>query len=223
MTPERNASGFVVNIFVVQFGKGSQVITAAKRQGISGGTILLAKGTIRNTVLKFLELAEAHREVVFIVSNECDSRPLLQNVTKALRLGKPNQGICFSIPILSILGMRSYQCNKEIELYEEEPMMNTHQSIFVIVDRGNAETVVEAATAAGARGATIINARGSGIHETNRIFNVEIEPEKEIVMILVEKAITKAVCESIKVVTQLDEPGRGILFVQNVAETYGLM
>lgn len=220
---ENKGEAYVVNVFVTRFGKGSRVIALAKQMGISGGTVLLAKGTIRNNLLKFLELAEAQREVVFIVSKQCDSRALLQKVAQEMRFDKPNHGICFSISLLSILGMHSYVCNKELELYEEEHEMIAHQSIFVIVDKGNAETVVDAATQAGATGATIINARGSGIHETNKIFNIEIEPEKEIVLILAPSTLTKAICESIKDVTQLDEPGRGILFVQNVAETYGLL
>ena len=100
--------------------------------------------------------------------------------------------------------------------------MTNYDSIFVIVDKGKGEDVVDAATDAGAQGATIINARGSGIHETSRIFAIEIEPEKEIVLILVEDKITEEVCKKINDTIKLNEPGNGILFVQNVSKAYGV-
>ena len=44
-----------------------------------------------------------------------------------------------------------------------------------LVDKENAEDVVDPAMLAGAKGGTIINARGSGIHETSKIFSIEID------------------------------------------------
>ncbi len=43
-----------------------------------------------------------------------------------------------------------------------------YAAITVIVDKGKAEQVVEAAIAAGSNGGTIINARSSGIHENEQ-------------------------------------------------------
>jgi nitrogen regulatory protein PII len=97
-----------------------------------------------------------------------------------------------------------------------------YSAIFVIVDRGKAEEVVDAAKAAGARGATIMNARGSGIHETQLLFNMEIEPEKEIVLILAQKDIVEPIAASIREKMKLDEPGNGILFLLDVNKTYGI-
>lgn len=55
-----------------------------------------------------------------------------------------------------------------------------YQAVFTVVDKGNAEAVIDAATSAGSRGATIINAKGSGIHENNMLFSMPIEPEKKL-------------------------------------------
>ncbi len=53
-----------------------------------------------------------------------------------------------------------------------------YDAIFVVVDKGKAEFVVEAANEAGAKGGTIIHARGAGEYEIEKIFSMEIEPEK---------------------------------------------
>ncbi|MCD8574631.1 MAG: hypothetical protein LRY28_03935 [Erysipelotrichaceae bacterium] len=75
---------------------------------------------------------------------------------------------------------------------------------------------------AGASGGTIINARGSGVNETSKIFNMEIEPEKEIVMIVSHTDKSHQIIDKIKKDLNIDEPGQGILFVQEAAEVHGL-
>ncbi|MDF2841081.1 MAG: nitrogen regulatory protein, partial [Clostridia bacterium] len=67
-----------------------------------------------------------------------------------------------------------------------------------------------------------INARGSGIHETSKLFSMEIEPEKEIVLIISEEQLTEAIAGSIKEELKIDEPGNGVIFIQEVNKTYGL-
>ena len=97
-----------------------------------------------------------------------------------------------------------------------------YHSITVIVDRGKAEDVIDAATKAGSKGGTIINARGSGIHETSKVFAIEIEPEKEIVLIISKSDKTEDIISSIKEELEIEKPGNGIIFVQNISEVYGL-
>jgi nitrogen regulatory protein PII len=98
-----------------------------------------------------------------------------------------------------------------------------YQEITVIVNKGLAEDVMEAAMKAGTKGGTIIGARGSGIHETSRLFSMEIEPEKEIVLILAKTEKTPEIVYEIRKKLQLDLPGNGILFVSDVREAYGLI
>ena len=98
----------------------------------------------------------------------------------------------------------------------------THQAIFIIVDKGKAEEAMKVANSAGATGGTIINARGSGIHEQMKLFQMSIEPEKEIVLIVSKVETTEAIVEAIKVDLDIEKPGNGIIFVQDVRQTIGL-
>ena len=100
--------------------------------------------------------------------------------------------------------------------------MSENELIFAIVEKGKGELVVEAAQRVGATGATIINARGAGVHETTRIFSIEIEPEKEIVLMLIDKSLKDIICESIQKETDITHPKKGVLFTQSVNEVYGL-
>ncbi|TCL61867.1 nitrogen regulatory protein P-II family [Hydrogenispora ethanolica] len=94
--------------------------------------------------------------------------------------------------------------------------------IVTIVNRGYAEDVIDAAKKAGASGGTIIHSRGTGIHENAKLFGIPIEPEKEIILTLVERIQTDAVLDAISNAVNLDTPSRGIAFVLNVEKTAGI-
>jgi predicted acetyltransferase len=47
---------------IVNHGVGSKIIKFAKQHGISGATVILGKGTIKNHWLEALELFEIRRE-----------------------------------------------------------------------------------------------------------------------------------------------------------------
>ncbi|NLE11704.1 MAG: P-II family nitrogen regulator, partial [Actinobacteria bacterium] len=61
--------------------------------------------------------------------------------------------------------------------------------IVTIVPKGLAEKPLRASQQAGAEGGTILYARGAGIHETRKILGVPIEPEKEILLTVVPRAV----------------------------------
>lgn len=205
---------------IVNFGLGSKVIKIAKQQGITGATVFLGKGTSKNRLLELLDLAEIRKELVIMVSEKTKACSALEALNKEFIFNKPHHGIAFSIPVDNFLGSGSYSYTKfKKSGGVENPM---HDAIFVVVDKGKAENVIDAATQAGARGGTIINARGSGIHETNKLFAMEIEPEKEIVLVLCEKKLTESIVSTVREKIQIDEPGNGIIFTQNVNKTYGL-
>ncbi len=94
--------------------------------------------------------------------------------------------------------------------------------IITIVNRGFADKVLESAKSAGAEGATMFNARGNGIHETDTILGVSIQPEKEVVMIVVRKNIRKKVMRAICVDCGMNEEGRGLCFSLPIEEIGGV-
>jgi len=205
---------------IVNFGMGSKVMHKAKSHGITGGTVLLGKGTISNRILEFLGIYDERKEIVLMVAGRETAYTALDSLNGEFHFDKPNSGIAFTTSICSLIGTRGCVINdKNMKSGENS---NMYHAITVIVDKGMAEQVIDAATRAGSKGGTIINARGSGIHETSKLFSMDIEPEKEIVMILSEKENTEAIVSSIRQDLKIDEPGNGILYVQDVNRTYGL-
>ena len=58
--------------------------------------------------------------------------------------------------------------------------------ILAICNSGNADDVMSTAKEAGARGGTIIHARGSAQKDAEHFLGITIQPEKDVIMIIVD-------------------------------------
>ncbi len=101
-------------------------------------------------------------------------------------------------------------------------MKYKHEVIMCVVNAGFSEAVMEAAREFGARGGTVIHARGTANAEAEKIFNISIQPDKELVMILVEHEIRDAILKAIYEKVGLQSEGKGIAFCLPVEDVVGL-
>lgn len=209
----------VLLVSIVNVGIGSRVLKTAKKFGVSGGTIFRGKGTVNNSILHLLSLADSRKEIVLMGATREVGYQAAEKMAEELKFNKPNHGIAFLMPLKKICGSRGCVCMEPVKGDIEDIMFDM---IYTIVDRGKGEDVIEAAQKAGSQGGTIINARGTGLHEREHVFNMDIEPEKEIVMILSPENMTDAITDSIRRMMRIDEPGQGVIFVQSVEKTYGI-
>lgn len=220
MTNYNSMPIFELVYVVVNYGMGSRILHKAKEYGISGGSIFLGKGTVNNSLLNFLSLYDERKEIVLLGTDNHTADHALVELNKEFQFEKPNHGIVFTTSACEIIGSRCYKSEKNEEGRGVNKLM--YQNIITIVNRGKAEEVIEAAKAAGSKGGTIINARGSGVNETSKLFNMDIEPEKEMVIILSKEDITEAIVTSIREKLEIDKPGNGIIFIQNINKAYGI-
>ena len=100
--------------------------------------------------------------------------------------------------------------------------MNGYEMILCIVNAGYSELVMEAAKEEGARGGTVIHARGTANKEAEQFFHIAIQPDKEIVIILVSSDIKDKVLHAIYKNAGLKSEGMGIAFSLPVDEVVGI-
>ena len=84
------------------------------------------------------------------------------------------------------------------------------------------DRIVDAAKKAGATGATIIPARGTGVHEAKTFFGLTLEAQTDIIMLLVEEHIVAKIMGAIKKAGEFHKPGTGIAFVLPIETVVGL-
>lgn len=86
--------------------------------------------------------------------------------------------------------------------------------ITAIVQRGLADMVVQVAQDAGAQGATIFHAHGTGVRQKRMgLLGLTINAEKEVIYIVVPADQADAIFERIFVAAKIETPGMGILWM----------
>ena len=101
-------------------------------------------------------------------------------------------------------------------------MDKKYEAVFCIVNNGFSDEVMFAARKAGAGGGTIIKGRGTAPLEAEEAFKLKIQPEKEIVMILVPQDIKDNVLRSIYDLAGLADEAHGIVFSLPVERAIGI-
>jgi nitrogen regulatory protein PII len=91
-----------------------------------------------------------------------------------------------------------------------------------IVQKGTADEIVRACKDAGAQGATVYYARGSGVRERLGVLGVAVEVEKEVINVVVATDQVDRIVEVMYLTGKLDIPGMGFLYVTRLekAATY---
>ncbi len=97
-----------------------------------------------------------------------------------------------------------------------------YEMVLCIVNTGFSDTVMDAAKEVGARGGTVIHARGTANKEAEQFFHITIQPDKEIVMILVPQDIKDKVLHALYQHAGLKTEGQGIAFSVPVDDVVGL-
>ncbi len=97
-----------------------------------------------------------------------------------------------------------------------------YEMIFCIINSGFSDTLMDAAREAGARGGTVMRARGTAGKEAEELFEITVHPDKEVVMILVSKDIKDAVLSAVYGAVGMGTAGQGIAFSLPVNKTVGL-
>ncbi len=100
--------------------------------------------------------------------------------------------------------------------------MSDYEVVFCVVNAGYSELVMDAAKEVGARGGTVIHARGTANKEAEKFFSITIQPDKEIVMILVPSKIKDEVLRAVYRQAGLKSAGQGIAFSLAVDEVVGI-
>ena len=101
-------------------------------------------------------------------------------------------------------------------------MSYDYEMIVCIVNAGFSDAVMSAAREYGAKGGTVLHARGTANPEAEHFFKITIQPEKEVVMILVPSAIKDDILHALYKDVGLNTPGQGIAFTLPVDAAVGL-
>lgn len=94
--------------------------------------------------------------------------------------------------------------------------------ILAPVKTHKTDAVVDGAKKAGATGATIIPARGTGMREAHTFFGLTLEDQTDIILFVLEEHLVKTVLKAIDIAGEFNKPGTGIAFVLPIEHVIGM-
>ena len=215
---------------IVDRGKGEGVAQLLSQEGVMFQYIALGTGTAQKGLLSLLGLKDTAKDVVVSFVRSAVARRAMRRLSYALEIDLPGRGIAFTVPLGSVGGAQTMQYLMGAEtpdagqegnkaMQQEQPK---HDLIITIVNRGYTDLVMDAALPAGARGGTVVHARGAGTEEAARFFAITLQPEKEMVLILVEHEKKIPVMQAITRGAGLNTEGHGLVFSLPVGDVMGV-
>jgi len=94
--------------------------------------------------------------------------------------------------------------------------------VVTICPADKSQEIVDAAKAAGATGATLLGARGTGIKEAKTFFGLTLDRPQDAVIMLVEKKLCPKIMKTIYDAGDMIRPGNGICFSVPIESVMGL-
>lgn len=200
-----------------------------------GGSIILSThglGTASNDFYDVFGIANTKKRVLFAPIKSSSWVMIKKSLLARFSISDYSKGVAFLLPLSSIIGVSSYKFlsgEKDPKIKEEGSTMeeiaerNDYEMVMAIVNDGFTDLVMDAAKAVGARGGTILTARGTGNKDIEKFFGVVITPEKQIVVILVSRKIKDAVMRAIYKAVGISEKGQGICFSIPVSDVAGVV
>ncbi len=197
--------------------RGDLLVKISKAAGARGGTIAPGRALADSRLLQWLSLADVDQDVVFTIMGP-ETEAVLAAIRKAAaREPKKLGGLAVVLDVSGML-FRVPGLEREFLSKNGESMHSGFQLITAIVNHGYADDVMAAARKAGARGGTILTARGTGTEEDVKFFGISLVPEKEMLMIVAETGAVPAILEAINQVPNITQPGGGVVFHMNVEQ-----
>ena len=160
---------------------------------------LYARGTATDEHLSLHGLLPTEYALIMTVADGEQTRKLMRTAKLRMFIDIPGNGIMMSVPLKSVGGGRTmaYLTDNKTVTGEKPEMNSTHELVVVILNEGCSDMVMAAARPAGATGGTVLAGKGTGARESEKFLGISLASEKDVVLIVAEKAKKAAIMKAI--------------------------
>lgn len=190
-------------VTIVERGKGAAMMKLYNKNQVFLHCQRPGRGTATSEIMDILGLGSSEKDILFSCATRSAAARLLDQLNGDLRRAVATSGIVFDIPLTAVNNLvaaaityKTTNGKKGEEIVEVENK-GKNSLIMVTCSRGCTEAVMDTAKKAGARGGTVFKARWSGGEELEQAYDLELNPEREIVAIVVPNEIRNQVMEAI--------------------------
>ena len=197
------------------------------RHGVGNVLSQLCNGTATESMLSLMGVEKTEKVMLSAMVRDERLGEIIKGLLVEMDIASAGNGISVTIPVNSIGGSSSlrYLAGDEPLQKKENERMNTSESkivlIITIVDKGNTDTVMNAARSVGAKGGTVVRAKGTGA-EIAKFFGVSISEEKELVYIVAQRDHRDDIMKAIMEKAGANTDAHGVIFSLPVDNVVGL-
>lgn len=185
-------------------------------------TITYGTGTASQGILDFLNLVPTCKNVLMsIVSNDLENN-IIEYLKDKHHLNEINNGILFSI---SLTSASKYVLDsfKERDNVLMDKKMCEYNLLVVIANDGNYDSIMNIAKKNGANGGTLLKGRSIGGKSSLKFFNMTIEPEKDILLIVCKSENKNQIMKSILEKNGINTNAGGMCFSLPIDNVVGIV
>ncbi|MBO6040427.1 MAG: P-II family nitrogen regulator [Oscillospiraceae bacterium] len=209
---------------IVDRNRREDMASVYESLGLSVSLTMLGRGTASRENLLRLGLNEAEKAVMATFADGEYAKKLIRKAEEKMYIDIPGNGIMLSVPVKSVGGRAALeQLSGKKPVGRGIPSMEfTHELIYVILNEGHSDEVMDAARPAGAAGGTVIAAKGTGIARVEKFRSLTLAEEKEVVLIVARAENKSAIMKAIMEKAGVGTPAGAICFSMPVSEVAGL-
>ena len=217
------ALGLNFVLAVVQRAHSDDYAEFFRRRGANLVYSYLCEGTAQKKMLNLWGLEKKERHVICCLCGAETANGIMSGLVSEMRIDAPNEGVAVMLPVESIAGASnaSYEPDAGMDEDFRKRVDEMRYSLVVtIAEKGCVDMVMDAAREAGARGGTVIHAKGTA-GRMAKFFGLTIAEEKEMVYIVVSKDTEEAIVRAIMEKAGPETDARAVAFALPVERIAG--
>ncbi len=194
-----------------------------KEAGLPMSLTMLGRGTATQEHLTLNGLKATEKAIISTVADSEKTHHVMLAAKRKLFIDIPGNGIMLSIPIKSVGGGKTLAYLTENQSFGGKPETTfAHELIYVILNEGCSDDVMDAARAAGATGGTLLAAKGAGLMAAEKFLGISLADEKSVLLIVARAEIKADIMKSIIEKAGPGTPSGAICFSLPVSHVAGL-
>lgn len=185
----------------------------------------ICQGAANSKMLGLLGLEKSEKMLMQALVPHNKIAELKRGLVREMEIDRPDRGIAMAIPLSALASRRVLDhilggtVGENIQNTSDERKIDM-ELIVSICAKGHSDEIMNAAREAGARGGTIVKAKGTASAGTDKFFGMAISDEKEITYIVAKKEIRSEIMKAIANYTYADG-AHPLVFALPVTETAG--
>ena len=198
-----------------------------KDKGLETHFISLGHGTAGMRYMRLLALNETEKMVCLTVVTGRKWLEVKRAMSVRLRIEAPGVGIAYIVPLSAVGGKRELMFltdGQDFKKGAEHTLKGTEQELLIVIgNQGYSEQIMDAARKAGARGGTVIHARGTGHEKAEQFLGISLASEKDIILIVAPSEMKADMMKQIMHDAGVSTRAGAIVFSLPVTDTAGMI